>query len=201
MTGSKKNLRKTALSAQMVFPALVLGLYLVLGRAAPEKTILAVRVSVGVFCSVLLPLCLIFLLTIGLNVFLKPPHVTKIVGRGATIRQKLLAATAGIVSAGPIYAWYPMLKDLRERGVGHSLLAVFLVNRAVKPFLLPMMISFFGWAYVLILTVLTVAGSLCVGFVVGALLDSPTRSRQGSEIDRRMGFEQASQHGGSERGR
>jgi len=59
-----------------------------------------------------------------------------------------------------------------------SLIAVFLVNRAVKPFLLPVMVSMFGWTYVLILTLLTVAGSFSVGFVVGALLDSRNGSIQ-----------------------
>ena len=168
-------------SLRLVFPVSVLGLYLVLWHVAPEKTIVALRSSMGVFSNVLLPLCLVFLLMIGLNIFLKPPHFVKFLGKGTTIKGKLVSAVAGIISAGPIYAWYPMLKDLREKGAEHSLIAVFLVNRAVKPFLLPVMISFFGWTYVLILTLLTVAGSLCVGFVVDALLDSPSGSRQNGE--------------------
>jgi len=109
---------------------------------------------------------------VGLNLFLKPLHLANALRTGAIIRQTLLAAFAGIVSVGPIYAWYPMLKDLREKGANYSLIAVFLVNRAVKPFLLPVMVSMFGWIYVLILTILTVAGSFLVGFVIGALLDS-----------------------------
>ncbi len=63
-------------------------------------------------------------------------------------------------------------------GYRFSLIGVFLVNRAVKPFLLPVMVSIFGWTYVLILTLLTVAGSFSVGFVVGALLDSRNGSIQ-----------------------
>jgi uncharacterized membrane protein YraQ (UPF0718 family) len=177
-SGSKKEFRKILSPLQLIFPVSVLGLYLVLWSVAPEKTIVALRSSVGVFFRVLLPLCMVFLLMIGLNIFLKPPHFAKFLGKGATIKGKLLSAVAGIISAGPIYAWYPMLKDLREKGAEHSLIAVFLVNRAVKPFLLPVMISFFGWTYVLALTLLIVAGSLCVGFLVGTLLDSPIGSRQ-----------------------
>jgi uncharacterized membrane protein YraQ (UPF0718 family) len=155
----------------MVFPIALLGLYLVLACVAPENAILAMRSSIGVFCHVLLPLCLVFILMIGLNLFLKPPSVVRFLGKGTTMRIKMLAAVAGIISAGPIYAWYPMLKDLREKGAEHSLIAVFLVNRAVKPFLLPVMISFFGWTYVLALTFLTIAGSLSVGVVTGVFLD------------------------------
>ena len=71
---------------------------------------------------------------------------------------------------GPIYAWYPLLKELRERGVSNSLIAIFLGNRAVKPLLLPVLISYFGWTYAVILTVLTMLGSLAVGFTAGALV-------------------------------
>jgi len=162
---------------RLLFPLSVLGLYLLLWHVAPEKTILAMRSSIGVFSHVLLPLGMVFLVMIVLNLFLKPPDLAKFLGKGTAIPKNLFSAFAGIISAGPIYAWYPLLKDLREKGAEPSLIAVFLVNRAVKPFLLPMMISFFGWTYVLALTFLTIAGSLCVGFVVGTFLDSPDRSR------------------------
>jgi len=45
-------------------------------------------------------------------------------------------------------------------------IAVFLYNRAVKPFLLPVMIAYFGWVYVGILTVLTVLASIVNGYLV-----------------------------------
>jgi uncharacterized membrane protein YraQ (UPF0718 family) len=181
----KKKSWKIMPSLRLVFPLSVLGLYLVLWHVAPEKTIVALQSSIGVFSHVLLALGLVFLVMIGLNVFLKPPDLAKFQGKGTAIRRNLFSAVAGIISAGPIYAWYPILKDLREKGAEHSLIAVFLVNRAVKPFLFPVMISFFGWTYVLTLTFLTVVGSLCVGFVVRIFLDSPNRSRQ-NDKDRPM---------------
>jgi uncharacterized membrane protein YraQ (UPF0718 family) len=162
----------------LLFPSSVLLLYLLLWTVAPEKTWLAMRNSLGILYHVLPSLCLVFLIMAGLNLFLKPPHFSNMLKKGAAIRRTVLAVVAGIVSTGPVYAWYPMLKDLRERGADQSLIAVFLVNRAIKPFLLPVMISIFGWAYVLILTLLTVAGSLFVGFVVGAWVDSPIGARR-----------------------
>lgn len=71
---------------------------------------------------------------------------------------------------GPIYAWYPLLKELRNKGAENSLIAIFLGNRAVKPLLMPVLISYFGWAYALILTGLTVLGSLAVGYTTDALV-------------------------------
>ena len=168
-------------SRRLVFPLSVLCLYFMLWCIAPEKTIVALRTSIGIFSHVLLPLSLVFLLMIGLNILLKPPDVAKLLGKGTALTRNLLSVTAGIISAGPIYAWYPILKDLREKGVENSLIAVFLVSRAVKPFLLPMMILFFGWTYVLSLTFLTVAGSICVGFAVGTFLDFLKDSRPNNE--------------------
>jgi len=111
-----------------------------------------------------------------LNLFLKPQHIAEFLGKRGGIQGVLLTVTTGIISMGPIYAWYPLLKELRERGVSNSLITIFLGNRAVKPLLLPVLISYFGWAYTIILTVLTMLGSLAVGFTTGALVNDQTGS-------------------------
>ena len=154
----------------LVFPASVLFIYGILFIIMPDKASTALRSSGKVFFNIIMPLCLVFILMLVLNIFLKPAYITKFLGKGAGIKGILLSATAGIISAGPIYAWYPMLKALREKGADDSLIAIFLGNRAVKPFLLPIMISYFGWIYVLILTVFTIFGSLVIGFCVDVLV-------------------------------
>jgi uncharacterized membrane protein YraQ (UPF0718 family) len=169
-----KSLLKKKIPRQTLFPLAVLGLYLVLWCVAPEKTVMAVQKSMGIFSHILGPLLLVFLFMIGLNLFLKPANIARFLGKEKILKMEMLAVVAGIISAGPIYAWYPILKDLREKGVKHSLLAVFLVNRAIKPFLLPVMISIFGWLYAVILTMFIIAGSLLVGFITGVFLDAPT---------------------------
>jgi len=63
-----------------------------------------------------------------------------------------------------------LLKDLREKGAAHSLIAVFLYNRSVKPFLLPIMIAYLGWIYVVILTIMTVIASFATGYVINFFL-------------------------------
>ena len=57
---------------------------------------------------------------IGIETFLKQRQFAKFLEKGTTIKGKLLSALAGIISAGPIYAWYPMLKDLREKFSFHK---------------------------------------------------------------------------------
>jgi hypothetical protein len=53
-------------------------------------------------------------------------------------------------------------------------IAVFLYNRAVIPFLLPVMIAYFDWIYVGILIVLTVLASIVNGYLVGVFAKTKT---------------------------
>jgi uncharacterized membrane protein YraQ (UPF0718 family) len=152
------------------FPASVLLVYSILFAVMPDEALMALRSSGHVFLNISVPLCLVFILMLVLNLFLKRAYIAKFIGKGVGVKGIILTAAAGIISIGPIYAWYPLLKELRERGVGDTLIAIFLSNRAVKPFLLPVMIAYFGWTYVLTLTVFTILGSLGVGYCVGTLV-------------------------------
>lgn len=148
----------------------MLVVYGILLAIMPDKASLALKSSGNIFLNMLLPLSLVFVLMLLLNLFLKPAQIARFLGRGAGIKGILLSVAAGIISTGPIYAWYPLLKELRVKGAGNSPIAIFLYNRAVKPFLLPVMIAYFGWEYVLILTVLTVLGSIAIGYSLNALM-------------------------------
>jgi len=148
----------------LILPAAVLLIYGILFIIMPDKTAMAIKSSGRVFLNLTIPLCLVFILILALNLFLKPAYIAKFLGKEAGIKGILFSVTAGIISAGPIYAWYPMLKALREKGADSSFIAIFLGNRAVKPFLLPIMILYFDWIYVLILTGFTILGSLAAGY-------------------------------------
>lgn len=153
-----------------LFPAVILAIYGILFAAMPDRASLALKSSGNIFLNMLIPLCLVLVLMILLNLFLKPVQIARFLGKGAGIKGVLLSAAAGIISTGPIYAWYPLLKDLRRKGAGNSPIAIFLYNRAVKPFLLPVMIGYFGWTYVVVLTVLTVLASVAIGYSMNILL-------------------------------
>ena len=105
-----------------------------------------------------------------MNLLLRPVHIVRFLSQGSGSKGIFLSATAGIISMGPIYAWYPLLKELQEKGAANSLIAVFLGSRAVKPFLLPIMISYFGGVYVVLLTLFTIAGSLAAGYLINILI-------------------------------
>ena len=155
---------------KLIFPGCVLMIYGIVFVINPAGAAMALRSSTDILRNLLIPLGLVFTLMVFMNLFLKPTHIASFLGKGSRSRGIILSTAAGIISMGPIYAWYPLLKELRKEGAANSLIAVFLGNRAVKPFLLPIMISYFGWDYVLLLTFFTITGSVAAGFLVSILL-------------------------------
>ena len=161
--------------------AIVLLIYMGLYLLNPQRTEVALKNCAGILGQMALPIGLVFIFMALLNITLSPGRIVKFLGREAGIRGLSLSTAAGILSVGPIYAWYPLLKNLRERGASNAVLATFLCNRSVKPFLIPVMISFFGWRYVVILTFFSILGSVVVGIGVGALTDKGKGDAKGGE--------------------
>jgi uncharacterized membrane protein YraQ (UPF0718 family) len=75
-----------------------------------------------------------------------------------------------MLSVGPVYPWYALLGDLREKGMRSGLSAVFLYSRAIKLPLLPVMIHYFGLAYTLVLVAYLLLFSLLNGMAIEKLL-------------------------------
>jgi uncharacterized membrane protein YraQ (UPF0718 family) len=160
----KESKDKKALGRMFIFPVCVLVIYGILFTIDPNKSLMALKASGNILRTISLPLVLVFVIMLALQLFIKPAQVVRLFGKDANIRGIALSMVAGIISMGPIYAWYPLLKNLREEGAETGLIAIFLYSRAVKPFLLPVMIAYFGWAYVVILTVLTVFAAIAIGY-------------------------------------
>ncbi len=80
-----------------------------------------------------------------------------------------IAIGTGILSHGPIYVWFPFLRDLRDQGMRSGLIAAFLYNRGIKIPLLPIMVYYFGLAFVGILVVYMVVASVVLGKLIEVL--------------------------------
>lgn len=114
----------------------------------------------------------IFILLVLVNYLVKQEWLVKHMGKGSGWKGWLFALIGGIVSTGPIYMWYPLLNDLQKKGVRNGLMATFLYNRAIKPALLPLMVFYFGVAYVIILTVVMLIISLLQGIIVEKIVNT-----------------------------
>jgi uncharacterized membrane protein YraQ (UPF0718 family) len=115
----------------------------------------------------IVPILLIVFVVIFLtNLFFENKSVFRFLGKGSGLRGWAIAIAGGIVSSGPIYMWYPLLSDLKAKGMKDSLIATFLYNRAVKIPLLPMMVHYFGWDFTLTLSISMILFSVVNGVVV-----------------------------------
>lgn len=166
----KKNTKKKKTQKNwsgIIFLGVVVLLYLVLLCFDCEKAASSLKAGLNIFIK-LIPVLVLVMAFMGLmNFLLKPKTASKYLGKSSGLRGWILAAAAGIISHGPIYAWYPLLKDLMKQGMRPGLAAVFLYNRAIKIPLLPIMIFYFGTKFVIILLVFTVTAS----FVEGNLIE------------------------------
>jgi len=112
---------------------------------------------------------LIFVLMAITNYFITTKFILKhFTGKG--IKKWIFTIIGGILSSGPIYMWYPLLANLRKKGVSNGLIACFLYNRSVKIPLLPLMILYFGWKYIIILTIIMIIASIIQGIIIDKLL-------------------------------
>ena len=115
-------------------------------------------------------LALVFILFFLSNLLIRPAWVRTHVGQHSGLKGWTVALFGGMLSVGPVYPWYALLGDLREKGMRSGLSAVFLYSRAIKLPLLPVMIHYFGLAYTLVLVAYLLLFSLLNGMAIEKLL-------------------------------
>jgi len=117
-------------------------------------------------------LVLVFILLFLSELYLSPERIENSLGRHSGLRGWLLALAAGVLSSGPVYAWYALLAELRTKGMRTALVAVVLYARAIKLPLLPLLAHYFGWRYTLVLS-LFVAGFAILNGLIMERLERP----------------------------
>jgi len=157
---------------RLAFPVGVGIIYGTIATVRPEQTIAALKASVRVLLQIAPALVIAFGMIVFLNWIVRPAQVRRFLGEGAEVKGAVLSVAAGILSMGPIYAWYPLLQTLREKNVSPFHLATFLGCRAVKLPLVPIMAAYFGWAFTVVLSSMVVLGSLMTGVVVQMINNS-----------------------------
>ena len=149
----------------------VAALYLVVAVVDPGYARSSLHHFVEMGADLLPALILVFLflwlfnLTTGVQ-----KTAARLTGRDSGIRGWLLAIAAGVLSHGPIYPWYPLLRELRAKGARPALIASFLYARSIKLPWLPVMAHYFGLRYMATLTLLILLLSPLNGWLVERLM-------------------------------
>ena len=113
----------------------------------------------------------IFLLTIAIDVLVPRESIVKHFGEGAGFRGNIFALVLGSISAGPIYAAFPICKMLLKKGASISNIVIVLSAWAVVT--LPMLaneVKFLGFEFMALSWVLTVISILFIGWLTEKVL-------------------------------
>lgn len=147
------------------FLLIVMAAYIVVAFIDLEIVMLALLFSYSILKNLIMVFLIVFLAMAMINYFVTPDMLKKYIGRSSGIKRWFFSIIGGIISTGPIYMWYPLLKQLKSRGVSYGFVATFLYNRAVKLPLLPMMVFYFGIEYVIVLTAVMIIFSVVQGVI------------------------------------
>jgi uncharacterized membrane protein YraQ (UPF0718 family) len=143
-------------------------IYLLLFFISRDLFIESVSSFFNLFLTIVPILFFVFGLMVLTNYFVTSEFILKRI-REKGIKRWFFAVTGGILSAGPIYMWYPLLADLKEKGISNGLLACFLYNRSIKIPLIPVMLLYFDWSYIFILLLTMVFVSIIQGILIDKL--------------------------------
>lgn len=137
----------------------------------PDKTLQALSKSLSTLVH-LLPVFLIVIVLIGLFTgLMNKKKIAKLLGKQSGLKGWFIALSGGILSHGSSYIWYQMLVELREQKVKDGLIISFLYTRAIKLPWLPLMVSYFGYAYTLVLMFFIIVGALIQGLIFEKITD------------------------------
>ncbi len=165
------------------FLSFIIFLYLLIYVFFPEKVQQSLMASLNLLIK-LLPLIVVVIFIMGIvDYVMKPKAVMRHMGEGSGKKAWLLAISTGIIIHGPGYAWYPLLKDLKEHGMRDGLVAAFLYSRAIKLPLLPMMVYYFGLKFTIILVVYMLLASILEGVAIDIILRNKTSKFSTGELN------------------
>ncbi|MBN2795926.1 MAG: permease [Clostridia bacterium] len=114
----------------------------------------------------LLPILVLVYVFMAAMSFMNEKKLRKTIEKAPSWFKYVMMSVLGTLSHGPIYAWYPFLKDLNEKGISKGNAASFLYARGIKLTLLPMLISFFDFKFAMILSVVTFIFALIQGIMI-----------------------------------
>ncbi len=125
---------------------------------------------VFLFKKIIPTLVLVFALMFFFNFFLDAKKISRLAGRSAGLKGWIIVVIAGVLSSGPVYMWYPLLADLKEKGMSDGSIAAFLYSRAIKIPQMPMLVYYFGLPFTIVLTAYMFLFSIINGVLVDKLL-------------------------------
>ncbi|NMB03969.1 MAG: permease [Tissierellia bacterium] len=133
---------------------------------SPEKALSSVNNSIYYLIEMIQVLPVIFLLTVVIDALVPKEMIMRGFGENSGIKGNLLALLLGSISAGPIYAAFPISKTLLGKGANISNIVIILSTWAVVK--VPMLfneVKFLGINFMIVRWILTVAAIFAMAYL------------------------------------
>ena len=183
MSRERTNNSRQAMRAWL-FLIFVAGLFVATSLFSPAVASKALGSLGSLLTRVIPALGLVFCLIFLANLFLERKRLVRYLGKASGVRGWALAVISGVLLVGPLHAWYPLLGDLKAKGMSSALIATFLYARALKLPLLPLMVHYFGVEFTVTLSVCIVVFSVLSGLLMKGLSGLDRASTGGNGRDR-----------------
>lgn len=152
-----------------------MAVYLFLAITDPDKAINALNSSSYYFIEMIQIMPVIFLLTVSIDTLIPKSWILEHLGDNAGIKGSVLALVFGSVSAGPIYAAFPITKMLHKKGASTGNIVVILSAWAViKVPMLANEAKFLGPTFMITRWILTVAAIFIMGWFMNKTVNIKT---------------------------
>ena len=168
---AKMNKQKQALK-KWYFLIAVLLIYGSVSFFTPEKAMPVLKTFLNILGQIAPVFLIVYAILVLTNIYVDNKKLRKYMGDDAGFRGWMISIVAGVISMGSIYVWYPLLKDLQDKGVKDKFIVTFLYNRGIKLQWLPILLLYFGWAYSVTLLVVMSVMSVFQGLITEKLIES-----------------------------
>lgn len=149
----------------------VLTLMLVIFGVDSTKIQPILKMFKNLIIQILPVLILVYFIMLLTNYFVDNKRLKKYMGEDSGVKGWIISIVSGIISIGPVYMWYPLMKDLQNKGIKNKYLVIFLYNRGIKIQWLPMLILYFGLKYSLTLMFVMAIMSIPQGIITEKLIE------------------------------
>lgn len=139
--------------------------YIILFIFKPELGIKGFKESTYYFMEMIQILPAVFVLTALIQTWIPTEVIMKNFGNGSGVKGKIISLTIGSLSAGPIYAAFPVCRTLLDKGASIGNIVIILSTWAVVK--VPMLLNeakFMGVKYMAIRWVFTIAAILVMEY-------------------------------------
>ena len=162
-------------------------IYIIVFIVSPEKGSASINNSVYYLVEMLQVLPIIFLLTVVIEAWVPKEIIMSGFGEKSGIKGNLLSIVLGSISAGPIYAAFPISKALMSKGASITNIVIILSSWAViKGPMLANEAKFLGLEFMAVRWILTVIAILSMGYLTSLIVkkkDIPNDTTKGATLE------------------